>query len=193
MNGAMGRAVIVRLKPHGTIYPHTDDGLYWLLRDRYHLVLKSVKGSRFKAGGEETLMQEGELWWFDPTVPHEAFNDSDEDRIHIIVDIPSDLSGCAWCVPRCEVCWPLSGPPCEVCGPPLLGLWYGVWRGNSRRVSSLSSPFGCRWILCTRSRDTNVYPAHDAHPNDSGYTVVAQALANQLRLLGFKSRGDQID
>ena len=34
-------------------------------------------------------MQPGELWWFDPTVTHEAFNDSDEERIHIIVDILS--------------------------------------------------------------------------------------------------------
>lgn len=92
MQGAMGRAVIVRLKPTGTIYPHTDDGLYWLLRDRYHLVVKSQNGSHFRAGGEEMRMREGELWWFDPTVPHEAFNDSDEDRIHIIVDILSPHS-----------------------------------------------------------------------------------------------------
>jgi aspartyl/asparaginyl beta-hydroxylase (cupin superfamily) len=32
------------------------------------------------------------LWWFDPTVPHEAFNDSDADRIHIIVDVLSPHS-----------------------------------------------------------------------------------------------------
>ena len=37
-------------------------------------------------------MQEGELWWFDPTVSHEAFNDADEDRIHIIVDVLSRQS-----------------------------------------------------------------------------------------------------
>lgn len=92
MNGRMGRAVMTNLKPHGTVYPHTDDGLYWLLRDRYHLVLKSAQGSHFKVGGEEIRMQEGELWWFDPTVLHEAFNDSDEDRIHIIVDVLSPHS-----------------------------------------------------------------------------------------------------
>ena len=92
MDGAMGRAVLTKLKPHGTIYPHTDDGVYWLLRDRYHLVLQSVNGSHFKVGGEEVRMQEGELWWFDPTVVHEAFNDSDEDRIHIIVDVLSPHS-----------------------------------------------------------------------------------------------------
>ena len=92
MNGLMGRAVMANILPHGTVYPHTDDGLYWLLRDRYHLVLKSVAGSPLKAGGEEVRMRPGELWWFDPTVPHEAFNDSDEDRIHIIADVLSRRS-----------------------------------------------------------------------------------------------------
>ena len=92
MKGAMGRAVIARLRPQGTIHPHIDDRLYWLLRDRYHLVLKSVAGSHFKAGGEEVRMQQGELWWFDPTVEHSAYNDSEEDRIHIIVDIMSPHS-----------------------------------------------------------------------------------------------------
>ena len=89
MHGVMGRAVMTNLRPHGTIFPHTDDGLYWLLRDRYHLVLKSVAGSHFKAGDEELRMQAGELWWFDPTVRHEAMNDSDEERIHVIVDVMS--------------------------------------------------------------------------------------------------------
>jgi hypothetical protein len=92
MGGRMGRAVMANLKPHGSVYLHTDDGLYWLLRDRYHFVLKSVAGSRLRAGGEEVRMQEGELWWFDPTVPHEAFNDSDENRVHIIVDVLSRQS-----------------------------------------------------------------------------------------------------
>lgn len=88
-NGRMGRAVMTMLRPAGVIYPHTDDGVYWLLRDRFHLVVKSPAGSHFKAGGEEVRMQEGELWWFDPTVEHEAFNESDDDRIHIIVDVMS--------------------------------------------------------------------------------------------------------
>lgn len=91
MNGTLGRAVLTNIRPHGKVYRHTDDGLYWLLRDRYHLVLKSA-GSRFIAGGEQCLMHAGELWWFDPTVPHEAFNDSDDDRIHIIADVMSPHS-----------------------------------------------------------------------------------------------------
>jgi len=87
--GKVGRVVLTKLRPGGKIYPHTDDGLYWLLRDRYHLVIKSKAGSHFRAGGEEVRMQAGELWWFDPTVEHEAFNDSDEDRIHLIIDMMS--------------------------------------------------------------------------------------------------------
>jgi len=92
MNGTPGRVVMTKLRPHGRIFPHTDDGLYWLLRDRYHLVVKSVAGSHFKAGGEEVRMRTGELWWFDPTVLHEAFNESDEHRIHVIVDVLSRQS-----------------------------------------------------------------------------------------------------
>ena len=32
-------------------------------------------------------MREGELWWFDNNALHEAHNDGDEDRIHLIFDL----------------------------------------------------------------------------------------------------------
>ena len=32
-------------------------------------------------------MHEGELWWFDNNEVHEAHNDGDLDRIHIIFDL----------------------------------------------------------------------------------------------------------
>ena len=32
-------------------------------------------------------MKEGELWWFDNDRMHEAFNDGDQDRIHMIFDL----------------------------------------------------------------------------------------------------------
>ncbi len=85
--GLPGRAAIVRLRPHGRVYEHIDRGIYYQLRDRYHLVLRSRVGSRLRAGPEEIRMQEGELWWFDNCLPHEAFNDSDEPRLHLIFDI----------------------------------------------------------------------------------------------------------
>jgi len=90
--GLPGRAVVVRLRPRGRVYEHRDRGLYYQLRSRYHLVLRSRAGSRLRAGPEEVRMQEGELWWFDNRLPHEAWNDSDEDRIHLIVDLLSPAS-----------------------------------------------------------------------------------------------------
>ena len=92
MHGRPGRAALVLLRPHGRVYPHIDRGIYYQLRDRYHLVLRSAAGSRLRAESDEVRMREGELWWFDNRVPHEAFNDADTDRIHLIIDVLSPRS-----------------------------------------------------------------------------------------------------
>ena len=90
--GLLGRVAIVSLKPRGKVERHVDDGMYYKLRSRFHLVLKSPNGSRFVSGDEQTLMHEGELWWLNNRLPHEAYNDSDQDRIHLIFDILSPAS-----------------------------------------------------------------------------------------------------
>ncbi len=83
----LSRAKIVCLPSGRRVYPHIDRGDYYKVRDRYHFVLRSTRGSWLKAGTEEHRMQEGELWWFDNKQIHEAFNDGDEDRIHMIFDL----------------------------------------------------------------------------------------------------------
>jgi hypothetical protein len=83
----LGRAKIVRMGPHTRVYPHVDRGAYYALRDRLHLVVKSPLGSRLCAADEEVRMREGELWWFDNKQRHEAFNDADVERIHLIFDL----------------------------------------------------------------------------------------------------------
>jgi ABC-type multidrug transport system fused ATPase/permease subunit len=83
---ALGRAKIVRLPPGAQVFPHRDRGKYYACRDRYHLVLQSP-GSWMRCGGEEVTMREGELWWFDNKQEHEARNDSEHDRIHLIFDL----------------------------------------------------------------------------------------------------------
>jgi aspartyl/asparaginyl beta-hydroxylase (cupin superfamily) len=87
LDGQLSRAKIVCLPAGHRVYPHVDRGEYYRLRDRYHLVLKSRLGSWLRSGGEEVRMREGELWWFDNDQLHEAHNDGDEDRIHIIFDL----------------------------------------------------------------------------------------------------------
>ncbi|MEM7200704.1 MAG: aspartyl/asparaginyl beta-hydroxylase domain-containing protein [Planctomycetota bacterium] len=88
VRGRTGRAAIVRLPPRGRVYEHTDFGLYYQLRDRFHLVLQSEAGSPLRAGPQQIHMREGELWWFENRIPHEAWNESaQQDRIHLIVDV----------------------------------------------------------------------------------------------------------
>jgi hypothetical protein len=89
IGGELGRVTIVRLAPHGRVYRHIDHGEYYKRRDRYHLVLHSKAGSILGAGDAWVRMHPGELWWFNNKAPHEAYNESDEWRIHLIFDVAS--------------------------------------------------------------------------------------------------------
>lgn len=86
LDSELSRAKIVCLPPGHKVYPHIDRGEYYRLRNRYHLVLAS-SGSWMRAGDEEVRMKTGELWWFDNDQEHEACNDGDTDRIHMIFDL----------------------------------------------------------------------------------------------------------
>ena len=87
LDGSPGRAKIALLPPAAQVLPHSDRGLYYKTRDRYHFVLHSRDGSLLRAGDEEVRMQTGELWWFDNKAIHSATNDSEHSRIHLIFDL----------------------------------------------------------------------------------------------------------
>jgi outer membrane protein assembly factor BamB/orotate phosphoribosyltransferase len=91
MDCQLSRATIVRLKPNSQVFRHIDEGSYYFLRDRFHLVLQSPAGSVLMSGGEEVRMREGELWWFDNKQYHESYNESGGWRVHYIFDLlPSE-------------------------------------------------------------------------------------------------------
>jgi hypothetical protein len=87
LKSSLSRAVIVRLKPKSGVGVHIDTGSYYLIRNRYHFVLRSRMGSLLRSGNEQVRMREGELWWFDNKQYHCSFNESDEWRIHYIFDL----------------------------------------------------------------------------------------------------------
>jgi Aspartyl/Asparaginyl beta-hydroxylase len=87
MKSSLSRATIVRLKPKSQVGQHIDAGSYYLIRNRFHLVLHSTSGSVLISGNEAVRMRAGELWWFDNKQHHSAFNESDEWRIHYIFDL----------------------------------------------------------------------------------------------------------
>lgn len=87
----LGRVLITTLKPNGSILPHADEGAVADHYERFHVVLKSEPGNFFysqisKSSGEYLHMKAGEVWWFNHKRPHWLENNSEQDRIHLIID-----------------------------------------------------------------------------------------------------------
>lgn len=83
----LGRVMINKIAPGGSIFPHADTPAHAEYYERFHIVIQSKPGVVFKAGDEQVYMAVGEAWWFDNSQVHEVINNSAEDRVHMIVDI----------------------------------------------------------------------------------------------------------
>jgi len=95
----LGRVIISRMAPGTKILPHIDDvGKYVEQKDRarYHVVLQGRPGSNFYCGTpaedgpgdvECVNMRCGEVWWFNAHKTHWVVNESDDDRIHLLIDV----------------------------------------------------------------------------------------------------------
>ena len=82
--GRAPTAMFSLLKAGARIAPHT--GMF-NTRLVCHLPLIVPDGCRFRVGNEVREWEEGKLMVFDDTIEHEAWNDSDEDRVVLIFDI----------------------------------------------------------------------------------------------------------
>ncbi len=72
------------LAPHTHIPPHSSVTNARLV---VHLPLTVPPGCRFRVGNETREWREGQAWVFDDTIEHEAWNDSDEKRVIVMIDI----------------------------------------------------------------------------------------------------------
>lgn len=82
----LGRVMINRIAPGGRIFPHADTPAHVEYYSRFHLVLQSAEGVRFRAGNEVTTWETGSVFWFNNALEHEVVNESDTDRIHLVLD-----------------------------------------------------------------------------------------------------------
>lgn len=90
VNGTqLGRVIVTRLPPGKTIPQHVDQGAPAEFYSRYHIVLQSNAGCVARPGDEGVQFAAGEVWWFDNRAEHSVVNNSNDDRIVIIVDIRS--------------------------------------------------------------------------------------------------------
>jgi hypothetical protein len=86
---ALGRVIIARLPPGGTILPHADNYGAYALQDglRLHVCVQGLPGCIFNCGDETVQMPTDSVWWFNHRETHSAQNNSADDRIHLLVDI----------------------------------------------------------------------------------------------------------
>lgn len=83
----LGRVMINKIAPGGVIYPHADTPSHADYYSRFHVVLKSAPGVVFRCGDERAYFEPGSVFWFNNKLEHEVLNNSDDDRIHMIVDV----------------------------------------------------------------------------------------------------------
>lgn len=76
--------VFSALAPHTHIPPHTGSTNTRLL---VHLPLILPGPARFRVGNETRDWRMGEAWAFDDTIEHEAWNEADQLRVILIIDI----------------------------------------------------------------------------------------------------------
>jgi hypothetical protein len=82
----LGRVMVNRIAPGGVIYPHADTPEHANYYSRYHVVLQSAEGVKFRAGGEWATWETGSVFWFNNKLEHEVINESATDRIHMVID-----------------------------------------------------------------------------------------------------------
>lgn len=73
-----------RLRPRTHIPAHHG---FYNTRLIVHLPLSVPPGCRFRVGAETRTWSEGQAWVFDDTIEHEAWNDSDEERVILLFEV----------------------------------------------------------------------------------------------------------
>jgi aspartyl/asparaginyl beta-hydroxylase (cupin superfamily) len=81
-------AIFSQLEPHTHIPPHTGSANSRLL---VHLPLILPGPARFRVGAETRSWEMGRAWVFDDTIEHEAWNDADQPRTIMILDVWNPL------------------------------------------------------------------------------------------------------
>lgn len=83
----LGRVMINKIAPSGRIFPHADTPEHTDYYTRFHIVLQSGAGCIIRAGDEQLDMRTGDVFWFNNKLEHEVVNNSNLDRISMVVDI----------------------------------------------------------------------------------------------------------
>lgn len=82
---SLGAVLITRIPPGGQVYPHIDQGWHARTFEKFAVQVKGNDRQAFHFERESLSALPGDLYWFDNAYSHWVTNDSDEDRITLIV------------------------------------------------------------------------------------------------------------
>jgi hypothetical protein len=87
----LGGVLITKVPPGGRIEPHTDTGWHAGYYSKFYIPIQNGTGAYFGFPEGAIKPTLGEVYWFDNSVPHWVVNDSEQDRLALIVCIRTDL------------------------------------------------------------------------------------------------------
>lgn len=86
-NGVTGRIMYINLPSKKYVPPHKDGGFYLKNVRRFHIPILTNRDVVYIINGEHKNMAEGECWEINNLAHHAVFNNSNEDRVHLVIDI----------------------------------------------------------------------------------------------------------
>ena len=81
-----GRSRLMKLTPGAEVSQHVDFNYHWYTRVRIHVPVITNPGVTFYCADQDTHMRAGECWIFNSWRRHRVTNDSDEERVHLVID-----------------------------------------------------------------------------------------------------------
>lgn len=96
---------LLRLQAGSIIKEHSDTQLSFEEGDvRLHIPVETNEFVEFYVQGERIMMNEGELWYLNLSLPHRVENRGANDRIHLVIDgVANDWLGQQFARPDIEV------------------------------------------------------------------------------------------
>jgi hypothetical protein len=82
----IARSRLMRLAPGSEVSAHVDFNYHWYNRVRIHIPITTNPEVSFYCGDDRVHMQAGECWIFDSWRRHRVSNESDQMRVHLVID-----------------------------------------------------------------------------------------------------------
>lgn len=85
--GQAARILLIKLEAGKDVSEHTDGGDYLSTVRRFHIPLITNNNVEYVVNKETVVMKKGECWEINNLKPHYVLNNSDVDRVHLLIDI----------------------------------------------------------------------------------------------------------